>query len=152
MPSNNPAGDTVRQWSPLLCSSRELLNVCTANSPQSLIFKISSMACAHNIMFVGGFQGEFACRRLDDMEAPVHYGITTTHSNGIANHIHITEGPRGGEMEVEREFAQTLFTDGVFPGVKAIVSSNDKNVRYINMENITIETALSFPFAVNVGF
>ncbi|KAI9484810.1 WD40-repeat-containing domain protein [Zychaea mexicana] len=121
--------DSVRQWSPQLCSSREILNVRTANAPQSRIFTISSMACAENILFTGGSKGEFACRRLDDMTAPVHYGITTEHINGISNHIHITESLIGG--------------------IKAIVSSNDMKTRFINMDTLAIENTISFPFPVN---
>ncbi|KAL1930311.1 hypothetical protein VTP01DRAFT_10473 [Rhizomucor pusillus] len=121
--------DTVRHWSPQLCQSQEVLNVSLANSPQSLVFKISSMACAYNILFVGGSMGEFACRRLDNINSPVHYGITTDHSNGIANHVNITNNRRGE--------------------IQAVVSSNDRKTRYINMERMTIEKTMSFPFAVN---
>ncbi|ORY94056.1 hypothetical protein BCR43DRAFT_495791 [Syncephalastrum racemosum] len=122
-------GDTVRQWSPPLCSSRQIMDVSTANSPQSLIIKISSMACGQNILMVGGFMGEYAFRRLDDMTAPVHYGVTTDHANGIANHIHISEGRKGG--------------------IKAVVSSNDKKARYIDLDTRETEHTISFPFAVN---
>ncbi|KAI8140995.1 WD40-repeat-containing domain protein [Fennellomyces sp. T-0311] len=121
--------DCVRQWSPQLCNSREVLNVRMANTPHSRAFAISSMACAQNILFTGGSKGEFACRRLDDMATPVHYGITTEHSNGISNHIHITEGLHGG--------------------LKAIVSSNDMKTRFINLETLSIENTLAFPFPVN---
>ena len=58
------------------------------------------MACAENILFIGGSKGEFACRRLDDMNTPVHYGTTTDHINGISNHIHITEGLKGGNIYI----------------------------------------------------
>lgn len=106
-------GDTVRQWSPQLCSSRQIMDVSTANSPQSLIIKISSMACGQNILMVGGFMGEYAFRRLDDMNAPVHYGVTTDHANGIANHIHISEGRKGGK---EKNIKKRCFLgDGTQP-------------------------------------
>ncbi|KAI9272976.1 WD40-repeat-containing domain protein, partial [Phascolomyces articulosus] len=121
--------DSVRQWSPQLYHSREILNVRTANTPYSRVFTISSMACAEDLLFIGGSKGEFACRRLDDMNASVHYGITTEHINGISNHIHITEGLHGG--------------------IKAIVSSNDMKTRFINMDTMSIENTLSFPFPVN---
>ena len=51
-----------------------------------------------NILFIGGLNGEFACRRLDDRNNRVHYGIITAHLNGISNHIHITEGLKGGNI------------------------------------------------------
>ncbi|KAI7851730.1 WD40-repeat-containing domain protein [Circinella umbellata] len=121
--------DSVRQWSPQLCKSQEILNVRTANTPHSRVFTISSMACAENILFIGGLNGEFACRRLDDRNNRVHYGIITAHLNGISNHIHITEGLKGG--------------------IQAIVSSNDMKTRFINMETMSIENTISFPFPVN---
>ncbi|KAF7732151.1 hypothetical protein EC973_006406 [Apophysomyces ossiformis] len=127
--SESTGGDTVRQWSPHLQCSREILDVRLANSPQSLMIRISSMACAYNFLMVGGNNGEYACRRIDDTEAPVHYGKTTDHVNGIANHIEIITDRRGG--------------------IKSIISSNDQKVRYMNMERMKIENTLLFPYAVN---
>ncbi|CDH53888.1 uncharacterized wd repeat-containing [Lichtheimia corymbifera JMRC:FSU:9682] len=121
--------DTVRHWSPHFPHSREVLNVRTAHTPQSLVFAVSSMACAEDILFMGGSKGEYAYRRLDDKDEPVHYGTTTNHSNGIANHINVTQA-RNGETQ-------------------AIVSSNDQKARFINLASGKVDTTLSFPFAVN---
>ena len=88
--------DTVRHWSPHFPHSQEILNVRTAHTPQSLAFAVSSMACAEDILFMGGSKGEYAYRRLDDKDEPVHYGTTTDHSNGIANHINVTQARNGG--------------------------------------------------------
>ncbi|KAI9313578.1 WD40-repeat-containing domain protein [Dichotomocladium elegans] len=121
--------NTVRHWSPHLSRSREVLNVQTASAPQNLVFTISSMACAENILFTGGLEGEIACKRLDDETAPVHYGVTANHISSIVNHINITTIRQGG--------------------VKAIVSSNDKKTRFINLDTMAIERKMSFPFEVN---
>ncbi|KAG0177705.1 hypothetical protein DFQ29_004517 [Apophysomyces sp. BC1021] len=87
------------------------------------------MACAHNILLVGGFTGEYACRRIDDTEGSVQYGMTTDHHNGIANHIDIVAGRSGG--------------------IKGIISSNDQRVRCMDLNTMTIEKTLDFPFAIN---
>lgn len=93
----HPDEDTVRHWSPHFPHSQEILNVRTAHTPQSLVFAVSSMACAEDILFMGGSKGEYAYRRLDDKDEPVHYGTTTDHSNGIANHINVTQARNGGK-------------------------------------------------------
>lgn len=58
------------------------------------------MACAEDILFMGGSKGEYAYRRLDDKDKPVHYGTTTNHSNGIANHINVTQARNGGKVHM----------------------------------------------------
>ncbi|KAI8372724.1 WD40-repeat-containing domain protein [Radiomyces spectabilis] len=123
------SNDCIRQWCPSLRQSRNVLDLTVANIPGSLAVKISSMACAHDILLVGGFMGEVVCKRLDDINSNMHYGRITDHTNGIANHIAIIPGKARG--------------------TKAIISSNDQHVRFMNLDTMAIETNLEFPFPVN---
>ncbi|KAI7862364.1 WD40-repeat-containing domain protein, partial [Spinellus fusiger] len=121
--------DIVKRWSPHLKTTQDVMNVQQSQTAQGMTFKISSMACRHNMMVVGGFTGEFACQRMDNKDTPVYYGLITYHVNGIANHIDIISSRSGSTC--------------------AIVSSNDHKVRTINLETLKPDSVLNFPFPIN---
>lgn len=53
---------------------------------------------------------------------------------------------------LERRILNPYVANSLFAEIQAVVSSNDRKTRYINMERMAIEKTMSFPFAVNVSF
>lgn len=125
-------GDTVRQWSPQRQSSRQVIDLATANRPGSVSLKITSMACAHGILFAGGFKGECVWKVVQDTSSISNQFNTTNEcrSVGITNYTDIVKGQRGTTL--------------------GIVSNNDATIKCINLETAQIEQKFSLPFAANV--
>lgn len=123
-------GDTVRQWSPQRQKSSQVVDLSTANIPGSISFKITSMACAHHILFTGGFQGECAWKSLDS-DIPIQYLPSTSTSSGITNYTDIIQDKKGVKL--------------------GIVSNNDALIKCINLTTAQVQQTLSLPFAVNVN-
>ncbi|KAL0094587.1 hypothetical protein J3Q64DRAFT_1714960 [Phycomyces blakesleeanus] len=122
--------DAVRQWSTHSRTSKEILNVNQADTPQSLAFTISSISCGHDMLVIGGAGGEYACRRIDDKDSKVYYGATTSNTQtGIANHIEIIS-TRTGVLQ-------------------SIMSNNDHRIRFMNLETLKFDTVLDFKFPIN---
>ncbi|GAA5814579.1 hypothetical protein MFLAVUS_008078 [Mucor flavus] len=124
-------GDTVRQWSPQRQSSRQVIDLATANRPGSVSLKITSMACAHGILFAGGFKGECVWKVVQDTSSISNQFNTTNEcrSVGITNYTDIVKGQRGTTL--------------------GIVSNNDATIKCINLETAQIEQKFSLPFAAN---
>lgn len=122
-------GDTVRQWSPQRQVSTQVIDLATANQPGSVSLKITSMACAHGILFAGGFKGECIWKVVQDTST-----INTTNesrSMGITNYTDIVRDRKGATL--------------------GIVSNNDASIKCINLETAQIEQKLILPFAANVS-
>ncbi|KAG2193712.1 hypothetical protein INT47_013180 [Mucor saturninus] len=120
-------GDTVRQWSPQRRQSSQVIDLATANRPGSVSLKITSMACAHGVLFAGGFKGECVWKVVQD-----HCTINTTNesrSMGITNYTDIVKDRKGATL--------------------GIVSNNDASIKCINLETAQIEQKLTLPFAAN---
>ncbi|CAG8762995.1 9421_t:CDS:2, partial [Dentiscutata heterogama] len=80
-----------------------------------------------NYLLVGGLYGEYACRRLD--ADPIHFGTITTDSNGITNHMDIIESRTGG--------------------IVAVISSNDKKSRIMDLATLKFIDTYDFQWPVN---
>nr|CAG8504292.1 10195_t:CDS:10 [Entrophospora candida] len=89
-------------------------------------FEISTIACRNNFLLVGLY-GEFACRRLD--AEPIHFGTVTTDANGITNHMDIIESRTGSTV--------------------AVISSNDKKSRIMDLASLKFIDTYDFEWAVN---
>jgi hypothetical protein len=91
--------------------------------------KITSMACAYDTLFVGGFKGECIWKKLqgDDTVSTSRDHSTT----GITNYTDIVQDRMG----------RTL----------AIVSNNDGVIKSINLETAQIMQKFTLPFAGNVS-
>ncbi|GAA5798794.1 hypothetical protein HPULCUR_004200 [Helicostylum pulchrum] len=124
-------GDTVRQWSPQRQSSSQVIDLATANRPGSVSLKITSMACAHGILFAGGFKGECVWKVVQDTSSISNQFNTTNEcrSIGITNYTDIVKDQRGITL--------------------GIVSNNDATIKCINLETAQIEQKFSLPFAAN---
>ncbi|KAG0165654.1 hypothetical protein DFQ30_008181, partial [Apophysomyces sp. BC1015] len=96
----------------------------------SVAFDVISMACAYGVVLVGGLAGKYVYKRLDDDKH--HFGMTMQNSNCTTNHLDITDGPNGDLI--------------------ALISSNDRKTRFLNLDTTTITNTLTFPFPVNVRF
>lgn len=123
-------GDTVRQWSPQRQKSAQVMDLSTANIPGSISFKITSMTCAQQVLFAGGFQGECTWKSLDS-DSPIQYLSNANTASGITNYTDIIQDRKGV--------------------VLGIVSNNDASIKYINLTTAQIQTTWTLPFAVNVG-
>ncbi|KAI9361541.1 hypothetical protein BD770DRAFT_441538 [Pilaira anomala] len=124
-------GDTVRQWSPQRKKSTQVIDLATANRPGSVSLKITSMACAHGILFAGGFKGECVWKVVQDTSNISNQFNTTNESRsiGITNYTDIVKDKAGVTL--------------------GIVSNNDATIKCINLETAQIEQKFSLPFAAN---
>ncbi|KAL9556746.1 hypothetical protein MBANPS3_001727 [Mucor bainieri] len=121
-------GDTVRQWSPQRQRSAQVMDLSTANIPGSISFKITSMACAQQVLFAGGFQGECAWKSLDS-DTPIQYLSNASTASGITNYTDIIRDKKGVLL--------------------GIVSNNDASIKCINLTTAQVQKTLTLPFAVN---
>lgn len=125
------SGDTVRQWSPQRQSSKQVIDLATANAPGSVSLKITSMACAHGILFAGGFKGECVWKVVENTSTISNQFNTTNESRslGITNYTEIVQDRKGATL--------------------GIVSNNDASIKCINLETAQIEQKIALPFAAN---
>lgn len=128
------SGDTVRQWSPQRQSSKQVIDLATANAPGSVSLKITSMACAHGILFAGGFKGECVWKVVENTSTISSQFNTTNESRslGITNYTEIVQDRKGATL--------------------GIVSNNDASIKCINLETAQIEQKIALPFAANVKY
>lgn len=83
------------------------------------------------LLIAGGFNGNFALRRLNaPLSDPTSFGIITEHENGITNHIHIVPS-RHNSAPI------TVFC------------SNDSHIRLMDTETLQFTSTQPFDFAVN---
>ena len=106
------------------------MDLSKANIPGSISFKITSMTCANQVLFTGGFQGECAWKSLDS-DTPIQYLPSTSTSSGITNYTDIIQDKKGIPL--------------------GIVSNNDASIKCINLTTAQVQKILSLPFAVNVN-
>jgi len=111
-------------------AENEVMDLSTANIPGSISFKITSMTCAQQVLFAGGFQGECTWKSLDS-DSPIQYLSNANTASGITNYTDIIQDRKGV--------------------VLGIVSNNDASIKYINLTTAQIQTTWTLPFAVNVG-
>lgn len=109
-----------------------MIDLATANRPGSVSLKITSMACAHGILFAGGFKGECVWKVVQDTSNISNQFNTTNESRsiGITNYTDIVKDKAGVTL--------------------GIVSNNDATIKCINLETAQIEQKFSLPFAANV--
>ncbi|KAJ3091467.1 hypothetical protein HK102_000413 [Quaeritorhiza haematococci] len=127
-------GSAVSHWCPLSRHSRPALDLYQA---KLATVKISTMAARDDFLLVGGFCGEYACRRLssgsggngEDGGSAIHSGVLTRDPNGITNHIMIDQGRSGA--------------------TQAIISSNDFRSRVMDLGTQKILGTISFDWPVN---
>ncbi|KAJ3331667.1 hypothetical protein HDU76_002512 [Blyttiomyces sp. JEL0837] len=93
-----------------------------------LAAKISTMSAGRGFVFIGSHQGEFMCRKMS-IGSATHVGIITTDRTGITNHVEIQES-RSGE---------TI----------AVISSNDRMTRMMNMHELEIVKEFPSDWPVN---
>ncbi|KAI8344675.1 WD40-repeat-containing domain protein [Chlamydoabsidia padenii] len=122
-------GNTVRQWSPQRQTSKEILDLNLIYPTHYRTLKISSMASKDNILFVGGFLGDYVLQRLDSSLSLPHCGIISDQNTGIVNHADIVTG-KNGNWQV-------------------LVSDNDSKTRLLNVNTLQMEQSFTFPFPVN---
>ncbi|CAJ0639882.1 12247_t:CDS:10 [Entrophospora sp. SA101] len=91
------------------------------------IMKKSKVALDLDQAFEIRLYGEFACRRLD--AEPIHFGTVTTDANGITNHMDIIESRTGSTV--------------------AVISSNDKKSRIMDLASLKFIDTYDFEWAVN---
>ncbi|CAJ0836284.1 17375_t:CDS:10 [Entrophospora sp. SA101] len=109
----------INYWNSIMKKSKVALDLDQA-------FEISTIACRNNFLLVGLY-GEFACRRLD--AEPIHFGTVTTDANGITNHMDIIESRTGSTV--------------------AVISSNDKKSRIMDLASLKFIDTYDFEWAVN---
>ncbi|TPX69641.1 hypothetical protein SpCBS45565_g02287 [Spizellomyces sp. 'palustris'] len=90
--------------------------------------KVSSMVAKEGLLMVGGFSGEYICRRLDS-RATIWKGCVTTDPNGITNHMDIFESRSGAKQ--------------------AIISSNDERTRIMDAKTMQVQKTLTFKWPIN---
>lgn len=127
--------DTIRSWSPQRRKSKQVVDLRHANRPGDVSMKITSMACAHGVLFVGGFEGECMWKVVDDSFDAVSNTILNNgqeKSTGITNYTDIVRDKSSGK-------------------VLAVVSNNDGTIKSINLETAQVEQSFTLPFAGNVS-
>ncbi|KAJ3183676.1 hypothetical protein HDU85_002105 [Gaertneriomyces sp. JEL0708] len=125
----------VIQYNPITKTSSLALDL---RKHQMATMKISTMAAEHGWICVGGFSGEYICRRLSSSPMPgsssdgreVHQGSITSEENGITNHI-------------------TISTLRSATTPTAIISSNDNKTRFLSLRTMSVTQSFSFPYAIN---
>ncbi|KAI3743149.1 hypothetical protein L1987_60852 [Smallanthus sonchifolius] len=129
---------SIMLWSALSQNSTEILNFSGHVAPTekhagSLLegftkTQISTLAINDNFLVAGGFQGELACKRLD--EQGVSFCTRTTYEgNGITNSIEIYNSLSGG--------------------MHFMASNNDCGVREYDMDGFQLVNHFRFPWPVN---
>ncbi|KAJ3287584.1 hypothetical protein HDU79_005569 [Rhizoclosmatium sp. JEL0117] len=117
--------DTIRSWNSITRTSSQILKTDR--------FRTSTISACSSVVFLGGFNGEYVCRRLDveegDENGEERNGVITTDPYGITNHVELVENR-----------SQELI---------AVVSSNDNKVRLLNMNRLEITHEFDFPWAAN---
>ncbi|KAI8089835.1 WD40-repeat-containing domain protein [Halteromyces radiatus] len=123
-------GNTVRQWSPQRKESKEILDLDNTQTNYFRTMKISSMACKDDILFVGGFLGDYLLQRIGpDTTTSSHYGLISNQNTGIVNHADIIMGKNGNW--------------------KILVSDNDTKARLLDVNSYAVEKTYTFAFPVN---
>ncbi|CAG8749913.1 18354_t:CDS:10, partial [Acaulospora morrowiae] len=117
----------ICHWNSVMMKSQPALDLNYNNRNVETPFEISTFACKYNCLLVGGLYGEYAYRRLD--AEPIKFGKITTDSNGITNHMDIIESRTGS--------------------VVAVISSNDKKSRIMDLATLRFIEAYDFPWPVN---
>ncbi|KAI8072611.1 WD40-repeat-containing domain protein [Gongronella butleri] len=121
-------GNTVRQWSPQRRASHDVLNLEGLKTNYCRVMSISSMACKDDVLFVGGFLGDYFLQRLDDMATP-HYGLISHLTTGIVNHADMIHNRQGARQ--------------------VLVSDNDMVTRFLDVQTFRIAQEFALPFPVN---
>ncbi|ORY53739.1 WD40 repeat-like protein [Rhizoclosmatium globosum] len=115
----------IRSWNSITRTSSQILKTDR--------FRTSTISACSSVVFLGGFNGEYVCRRLDveegDENGDERNGVITTDPYGITNHVELVEN-RSQEL-------------------MAVVSSNDNKVRLLNMNRLEITHEFDFPWAAN---
>ncbi|KAL1925773.1 uncharacterized protein VTP21DRAFT_656 [Calcarisporiella thermophila] len=132
VPSKNDVfytqGPRVQHWCPITHESRTVMAMDKSEVYGSVYpTKITTMACREDVLLVGGFCGEYACRRLD--AEGTYTGFITKDSNGITNYVDITRSRSGG--------------------LCSIISSNDKRTRTLDLERLEFTQSFEFQWPVN---
>ncbi|CAG8603122.1 4329_t:CDS:10 [Funneliformis mosseae] len=117
----------IGHWNSIMKKSKVALDLNNNNRSAETLFEISTIACKDNYLLVGGLYGEYACRRLD--AEPVQYGTITNDTNGITNHMDIIESRTGS--------------------IVAVISSNDKKSRIMDLATTRFIDTYDFEWAVN---
>ncbi|KAM7465494.1 hypothetical protein LguiB_013056 [Lonicera macranthoides] len=129
---------SVMHWSSLSHNLSEVLNFSGHIAPTkkhagSLLegftqTQISTLAVKDNFLVAGGFQGELACKRLDELG--VSFCTRTTYEeNAITNALEIYDSTSGG--------------------IHFVASNNDCGVREYDMERFQLINHFRFPWPVN---
>ncbi|KAI9332774.1 hypothetical protein BDR26DRAFT_993551 [Obelidium mucronatum] len=124
--------ESIRQWNSITHTSTSIL--------KSDGFRTSTISACASMVFMGGFNGEYVCRRVGEYEAEgdaggnlfgsdVKGGVLTTDPMGITNHAELGSN-RSGELT-------------------GVVSSNDNMVRLLNLNRLQVTHEFSFPWAAN---
>ncbi|CAI2193801.1 2524_t:CDS:10, partial [Funneliformis geosporum] len=117
----------IGHWNSIMKKSKVALDLNDNNRSVETLFEISTIACKDNFLLVGGLYGEYACRRLD--ADPIQYGTITNDVNGITNHMDIIESRSGSTV--------------------AVISSNDKKSRIMDLATTRFIDTYDFEWAVN---
>ncbi|CAO3653293.1 unnamed protein product [Cunninghamella echinulata] len=135
-------GNTVRQWSPQRNTVKEVLNpdkiINNLNTYRSM--KISSMACKDQILFVGGFLGNYVIQNLNSYyshshhdnndhtltQTSSHYGLISNQHNAIINHVDILSDQKS-----------------------VLISNNDMTTKLLDVNTLKIANTFQFSFPVN---
>ncbi|RKO91846.1 WD40-repeat-containing domain protein [Blyttiomyces helicus] len=118
-------GPAVKLWCPITKGSRTVLNLSQHDLSGT---KISTMAAKDNFLIVGGYGGEYVCRRLDG-DPMVHTGSVTVDPSGITNHLDIARSRSGAKS--------------------AYISSNDERARIMDLSTLRITSTFKFDWPVN---
>jgi WD40 repeat protein len=123
----------VYQWDPTNASatSRRVAMNLTSSDVFFDSVQVSTITVGHNILFVGGFCGEYAMINLRaHKDTKPTEGIATYHDNAITNHVQI-HGSRGSYMP------------------QAAISSNDSHLRVLDIATNKIVATHEYEHAIN---
>ncbi|RKP08062.1 WD40-repeat-containing domain protein [Thamnocephalis sphaerospora] len=121
----------VRHWNPILREARTALGAKleTTEQPAGHI-RTSTMCCRDNILFAGGFYGDYCCRKLDDSaNENYHTGSITDDPNGITTQVEIVQQRSGARA--------------------ALIASNDAHLRFMDLTTFQETADFELPWAVN---